>query len=87
MVIIQIYSLILFSHSNTLQFDIIDANSRTFVAYGFILNIRHKCRSETIPNGKITTSASSSYQLLVDVVAEPRLSCVVNVQSIDYTTF
>lgn len=39
---------------------------RTSGASGFLLKIRHGCRIETLPDGRITVSAGFDYQLTVD---------------------
>ena len=42
-------------------------NHRTPASSGFLLKIRHGCRTETLTDGRITVSAGFDYRLTVDV--------------------
>ena len=41
-------------------------NRRTPASSGFLLKIRHGCRTETLPDGRITVSIGFDYRLKVD---------------------
>ena len=41
-------------------------NRRTSATSGFLLKIRHGCRTETLPDGKIIVSGGFDYRLQVD---------------------